>query len=75
MKCWQPVKAVIQRRRLSRGKPALEAGTGASGREPPASEEWPPPGPKAELIIVRVTLDSTWAAAEGKPPPGPGAAT
>jgi hypothetical protein len=65
MKYWQAVKAVTQRIRLSRGEPAREAEAGACGREPPASEEWPLPGPAAELIIVPVTLEP-WV--PGKPP-------
>lgn len=59
MKYWQVVKAATQRMQLSRSKPALEAEGRASSREPPASEEWPEPGPAAVLIIVPVTLE-TW---------------
>jgi hypothetical protein len=71
MKHWQVVKAVTRRIRPNRSEPALEAEIGASSREPPASEEWPPPGPAAELIfIITIVTPDAPVAAEGKPPSG-----
>jgi len=69
MKCRVVRGVVTQRTRLHRSKPILGAEVRCSGREPPASEEWPPPTEAAVLIIVRVALDAR-AAAEGKLPPG-----